>query len=224
MRRFLKRPSTRFLVSLGLASLMSSVLLAAFYLDIVPDRVGAIRLGRAALAETIAANASTFTSQSDTARIQAMLNFVVERNPDLLSAAVRKADGIVLAHAGNHLEAWESLPGSASNDSQVQVPIMAGQTEWGRLELRFKPLSAPGWRGTFEDPRIELTGFMVLFSFIVFYFYLGRVLRQLDPSRAVPARVRAAFDTMAEGLLVIDLKGYIVLANQAFALPRISRG
>jgi len=218
MRRFLKRPSTRVLVSLGLASLMSSVLLVAFYLDIVPDRVGAIRMGRAALAETIAANASTFTSQSDTARIQAMLNFVVERNPDLLSAAVRKADGTALAHAGDHLGAWAGLPGSASNDSQVQVPIMAGQTEWGRLELRFKPLSSPGWRGTFEDPRIELTGFMVLFSFIVFYFYLGRVLRQLDPSRAVPARVRAAFDTMAEGLLVIDLKGYIVLANQAFAL------
>ena len=218
MRRFLKRPSTRVLVSLGLASLMSSVLLVAFYLDIVPDRVGAIRLGRAALAETIAANASTFTSQSDTARIQAMLNFVVERNHDLLSAAVRKADGTVLAHAGNHLEEWESLPGAVSNDSQVQVPIMAGQQEWGRLELRFKPVTAPGWRGTLEDPRIELTGFMVLFSFIVFYFYLGRVLRQLDPSRAVPARVRAAFDTMAEGLLVIDLKGYIVLANQAFAL------
>src|SRR5262245_27785610 len=169
MRRFLKRPSTRVLVSLGLASLMSSVLLVAFYLNIVPDRVGAIRLGRAALAETIAANASAYTSHSDTARVQATLNFDVDRNPDLLSAAVRKADGTLLAHAGNHLEGWESLPGSVSNDSQVQVPIMAGQTEWGRLELRFKPLSAPGWRGTLEDPRIELTSFMVLCSFVVFY-------------------------------------------------------
>jgi PAS domain S-box-containing protein len=33
----------------------------------------------------------------------------------------------------------------------------------------------------------------------------------------VPARVRAALDTMAEGLLVIDMKGYVMLANQAFA-------
>ncbi len=73
MRRFLKRPSTRFLVSLGLASLISSVLLLAFYLNIVPDRIGAIRIGRAALAETIAASTSTFASQADFARIQATL-------------------------------------------------------------------------------------------------------------------------------------------------------
>ncbi|HTS52723.1 MAG TPA: ATP-binding protein [Burkholderiales bacterium] len=217
MRRFLKRPSTRFFVSLGLASLISSVLLLAFYLNIVPDRLGALRVGRAALAEAIAASTSTFASQADAARIQATLNFVVERNDDLLSAAVRKSDGAVVAQAGDHLKNWQDLPGSLSIDSQVQVPILAGQQEWGRLELRFKPLIAPGWRGIFQDPRIELTGFMVLCSFFAFYFYLGRVLRQLDPSRAVPARVRAAFDTMAEGLLIIDLKGYIVLANRAFA-------
>jgi PAS domain S-box-containing protein len=217
MRRLLKRPSTRFFVSLGLASLISSVLLLAFYLDIVPDRIGAIRLGRAALAEAIAASTSTFVSQSDAARIQATLNFVVERNGDLLSAAVRKSDGVVVAEAGDHSKNWQDLPGSISVESQVQVPILAGQQNWGRLELRFKPLTASGWRGILEDPRIGLTGFMVICSFFAFYFYLGRVLRQLDPSRAVPARVRAAFDTMAEGLLVIDLKGYIVLANQAFA-------
>jgi PAS domain-containing protein len=66
-------------------------------------------------------------------------------------------------------------------------------------------------------PRIKLVVFMMLCSFAAFYFYLGRALRQLDPSRAVPARVRAALDTLAEGLLIIDLKGYIMLANQAFA-------
>ena len=52
---------------------------------------------------------------------------------------------------------------------------------------------------------------------MIFYFYLGKVLSLLDPSKAVPARVRAALDTMAEGLLVLDKKQQIVLANQAFA-------
>src|SRR4249920_1731832 len=119
MRRFLKRPSTRFFVSLGLASLISSVLLLAFYLDIVPDQIGAVRVGRAALAEAIAASTSTFASQSDAARIQATLNFVVERNGDLLSAAVRKADGAVVAEAGNHSKNWQDLPGPISIESQV---------------------------------------------------------------------------------------------------------
>jgi len=43
------------------------------------------------------------------------------------------------------------------------------------------------------------------------------MLRHLDPSQAIPTRVRTALDTMVEGLLVIDAKENIVLANQAFA-------
>ncbi len=45
--------------------------------------------------------------------------------------------------------------------------------------------------------------------FIGFYLYLGKMLKQLDPSQAVPERVRSALDTMAEGLLVLDHKGQI---------------
>jgi PAS domain-containing protein len=59
--------------------------------------------------------------------------------------------------------------------------------------------------------------FVVGISLVGFYFYLGRVLRELDPARAIPGRVRDTLDTMAEGLLVVDREGHIVLANQAFA-------
>jgi PAS domain S-box-containing protein len=58
---------------------------------------------------------------------------------------------------------------------------------------------------------------MLLACFVTFYLYLGKVLRHLDPLQAVPGRVRAALDTLAEGLLVIDRKQNIVLANHAFA-------
>src|ERR1700674_3983927 len=125
MRRFIKRPSTRFFVSLGLVSLVSSVLLLAIYLEIVPDRIGAIRVGRAALSESIAASTSTFASQADIPRMQAVLNFLVERNPDLLSAAVRKSDGTLVVQAGEHANNWLDIPGAFSIDSQVQVPILA---------------------------------------------------------------------------------------------------
>lgn len=46
--------------------------------------------------------------------------------------------------------------------------------------------------------------------------YLRRVLQHLDPSKAIPERVRVAFDTLTEGLLVLDLDGQILLANAAF--------
>jgi diguanylate cyclase (GGDEF)-like protein/putative nucleotidyltransferase with HDIG domain/PAS domain S-box-containing protein len=39
----------------------------------------------------------------------------------------------------------------------------------------------------------------------------------MDPSKVVPDRVRAALDTFAEGLLVLDKEERIVLANKSFA-------
>jgi len=42
---------------------------------------------------------------------------------------------------------------------------------------------------------------------VLFWFYLGRTLKQLDPSSAVPGRVREALDGLAESLIVVDQKG-----------------
>src|SRR4051794_15428876 len=187
------------------------------FAGLIPDRLNALSLGRAALAEAIAVSTSNSVNQSDLVQAQSTLSFIVERNPDLVSAALRKADGEIVAVVGDHASQWRSLPGSYSTDSQVQVPILNGSERWGQLELRLKRLTAPGLIGVFKDPRVEMIAFVVSVSFIGFYLYLGRVLRELDPSRAIPGRVRTALDTMMEGLLVVDPKGYIVLANQAFA-------
>jgi len=118
---------------------------------------------------------------------------------------------------GEHTSEWIALPGSYSTDTQLQVPVLMGSERWGQLELRFKPLTETGWIGVLKDPRVKMIAFVVGACVFAFYFYLGRVLRELDPSRAIPGRVRAALDTMVEGLLVLDLNGHILLANQAFA-------
>jgi PAS domain S-box-containing protein len=104
-----------------------------------------------------------------------------------------------------------------ATDTQIQVPIWSGQRHWGQLELRFAPLAAPGWRGVLEIPGVKLALFLVVACLVVFDFYLRRVLRHLDPARAIPARVRAALDTLTEGLLVLDRGHHIVLANQAIS-------
>jgi len=45
---------------------------------------------------------------------------------------------------------------------------------------------------------------------------MRRVLEHLDPTKAIPDRVRKALDTLTEGVMVLDFKGRIVLANRAF--------
>jgi diguanylate cyclase (GGDEF)-like protein/PAS domain S-box-containing protein len=48
------------------------------------------------------------------------------------------------------------------------------------------------------------------------YAYLRRAMQYLNPSASVPDRVRKAFDSLAEGLLIVDQQARIVLANRAF--------
>jgi diguanylate cyclase (GGDEF)-like protein len=57
---------------------------------------------------------------------------------------------------------------------------------------------------------------MVGLGFVAFQLYLRRAMRYLDPSAAVPERVRTAFDTLTEALLVLDTHGRVMLANRAF--------
>ena len=211
------RLSTRFLITVGLVSMLLSACLMAMFLDLIPDSVTLKRQGRTALAEAVAANGSAFITMGDLLRMETTLSLVVTRNPELLSAGVRAADGNLVVQVGEHAAHWTPSAGGLSTESQVIVPIYAGDTLWGSVELRFSPLSEPGWRGWLGDSRLRLIGFLCLVAIPLFYFYMGRTLKQLDPSQAVPTRVRTALDTLLEGLLVLDLEGRIVLANQAFA-------
>ncbi len=195
---------------------MVSLLLIAALVGLIPDRIGAIREGRTALAEAVSKNSTWLVTRTDLRRLQAELQLVVDRNEDLLSAAVRQASGRAVVVVEDHEEHWKEIPDDPFTVSQIQVPIWAGKHKWGQVELRFRPLTASGWFGYLTRPEVPLIGFIALGSFIVFYFYLGIVLKHLDPSQAIPGRVRSALDTIAEGLLVLDRRQQVVLANQAF--------
>ena len=204
-------------IAIGQVGLLVSLLLTASFLGLLPDRNTAVRQGRAALAEAIAANSAVLVTQEDLSRLDGILSMVVKRNEDLLSAAMRTDAGHRLITIGDHEEYWRDDESEVSTNTQVTVSIWAGDTKWGRLELRFIPVVREGWMGYVTDPETQLVTFMALMCFVGFYFYLGKMLKHLDPSQAIPERVRSALDTMAEGLLVLDNKEQIVLANRAFA-------
>ena len=213
MRRFF---STRTYIALGLASIVSSTLLAASFFGLVPDRVAAQREGRLALAESAAAGSTALLSSNDPTRVEALLRFIVKRNDQLLSVALRAQDGKVPLSIGPHLNRWIPMDSSGSSSSQIAVPVFAGSQPWGQLEFRFKPLTGSGIFGFLEIPVLQLIAFCSTLCLLGFLVYLNRVLRHLDPSQAIPARVRSALDSLTEGLLVVDQKRNIVLANEAF--------
>jgi PAS domain S-box-containing protein len=208
--------NTKTLLATGLVSLVVSVLLLGMWVGVVPDRKPVLSAHRASVSELIAASMMSSLATGDLRSLKEMLEFAVERNPDMQSAALRKADGKPLASVGDHDRLWETGSDDKSTDTQVVVPLWSAGKRWGQLELRFQPLEPPGLAGVLADDRLRLIAFVALSCFTSFMFYLSRMLKHLDPSRAVPDRVRSALDTLAEGLLLIDPKGQIVLANASF--------
>jgi len=202
-------------IALGLSFILMTLLLGALSIGLIPDRHLAVREGRAQLAEAVAITGSVMVTQGNLRTLEATLGLVVERNDDLLSAGLRRSDGGILVSIGEHNTLWDPGGGEYSTLSQLKVPVWSRGQPWGQVELRFRPLTPPGILGWFADPGLRMIGLLCLVAFAVFYLYLRKMLEQLDPSQAVPPHVRAALDTLAEGLLVIDMKERIVLANKA---------
>lgn len=213
----LRNLTTRSYVSIGLSFILVTILLVAMLFGLVPDRAGAIRASRATIAETIAAYGSASITDADTDRLRTTLRLAVDRNDDLLSAAVRRSDGTLAVSVGDHERQWQGNEGDVSTSANVNVPIWSDGALWGRIELRFVPLFAGGAFGVLGDQRLHLMLFILIAAFFAFRTYLGRVLKHLDPAQAVPPHVRSALDTLAEGLLVVDKREFVVLANEAFA-------
>lgn len=204
-------------ISLGLVCMLLSVLSTAMMLGMVPERESAIREGRANLCETIALTSSEYISYGETRRLDQLLEAVVERNDDVVSAGVRRVRGGLVSVFGNHEEVWPDDDTQRSTNTYVRVPIRSGQQRWGEVELCFRSLRDDTWMGTLKDPWMLMTGFICLASFVLFQLYLKKMLAHLDPSKTVPKRVRTALDSLAEGLLVLDRQGRVVLANHSFS-------
>ena len=95
----------------------------------------------------------------------------------------------------------------------MQLPVLSNGKRWGTLRICF--VTASG--GRLNDPTFRLILFVGAGAFGCYWLYLKRVLRHMDPSSVIPGRVRAILDSLAEGVVVLDRNGRIVMANEAFA-------
>ncbi|MCP4335220.1 MAG: hypothetical protein GY785_21420, partial [Gammaproteobacteria bacterium] len=162
-------------IAMGQVGLLISLLLAASFFGLIPDQAKTAREGRSAMAEAIAANSSLLVTQDDVKRLEGVLELIVKRNEDLLSAALRTNAGYLVTAVGPHKDLWKESDSKFSTDSHIHVPIWAGQTRWGQIELRFSELKAAGWRGLVNDPLMQILTFISLTAFVGFYFYLGKM-------------------------------------------------
>lgn len=200
-------------ISLGLVLLTTSLILFADLLGLVQDRPQAALEARKQFAESLAVQVSILAQKPDIPTVQHTLTAVVARNEDVLSAALRVVDDSILAQAGDHQSPWRQQQ-AQSTPTAVQIPIFRGQQRWATLEMHFTSLASGG---VWQEPFFQLLGFVSAGGFVVYLLFMKRTLHYLDPSAVIPERVKAALDALVEGVVLVDEKDRIVLANRAFA-------
>jgi PAS domain S-box-containing protein len=201
-----------------MASAVVVFLSIANTLGILPDAERATLDGRARLCESLALSGSAFIAKRDLASLETLLHAVVERTPGLVSVGVRTANQDLVIAAGPHAELWSPPSKERSTSEYMQVPIYRQEDEkWGCIEFHFASLQSTNLGSWFASPQIRFLAFMSATSFLAFATILRSVLKYLDPSKTVPKRVQEALDNLAEGLIILDTKGQILLANTAFA-------
>lgn len=204
-------------VSFGLLALfVSLVLVADLGLGMIPQRADTQLEVRRRVAENIAAQAVVVLESGDTQLIGKSLQQALARNSELLSVALRQNGGGVIAQRGDHQRHWEMREAARSRWNHLQVPLFSTGKPWGQLELAFVPAEPRGLSGWLREPAVLFYLLLIVGGALVSYMYLRRVMQYLDPSAAVPERVRAAFDTLADGVLVLDGQGRIMLSNRTF--------
>ncbi|MCW5623236.1 MAG: diguanylate cyclase [Burkholderiales bacterium] len=208
-------PATR--LAIGLVSLMISlILLADLFVGILPDRVQEAKRHRTQVAESIATQITGVLRTGDPDRLRTVLAAAVQREAGLLAAAIWTEQDDIAVTIGDYAERWRLGPRDRSSLENIRLPIQLDHRPWGEVRLVFAPALPTSLLGWVIDPVVLGFALLAALGFLVFQLYLRRGLRYLDPSAAVPERVRTAFDTLTEGVLVLDPSGRVMLANKAF--------
>ncbi len=216
MRRW-PRPSPITRISIGLVLLTVSILLIGdIFFRLGDQSAQAILDARKQLCESLAVQFSVLIAEQDTEAMETTLNAVVRRNKDVLSAGLRTSDGALLLEVGVHDRYWKKLPFDKSTPTHAQVPIYSGTEPWGVIEVRFEKISRGGLGRVLKDPFVRLIFFVALSGFVGYLLFMKRTLRHLDPSAVIPDRVKTALDVLSEGVVLVNEKSEVVLANTAF--------
>ncbi len=75
---------------------------------------------------------------------------------------------------------------------------------------------ANGLAHLWEAPAVQRIALIIPLAFLGYFLLIKKMLCDLDPSAVVPERVKAALDSLVEGVVLINRHERIVLSNKAF--------
>lgn len=215
-------------IGLNVMFLVLGVLLSAQMFGLFPDGNKEKLASRVTMSESVAVQCSivanrdfgrgsrSFRENKKFKEIQYVLQALVERNEDVLSAGLRLDSGLKIG-VGRHVELWNIKDGSRDTD-HISVPIVRDKKKWGTVEICFTPLRREtAFLGFSASPLwLAIVAITAATGFGSILYYSRVFNEKQDSNGKVPSRVRSALDTLSDGLLVLDEQEQIVFANRAF--------
>ena len=210
-------PGTVSRISIGLISLLLLLaILLEFFLGAFSQQTEDTKNIRLRLTENIALQITMAIQTTDLQAVNRIADQLILDEKELLSIGLRNFDGELLVDRSMHTSKWNLPEDASSSLTQVRIPIYTNEAIWGHIELVFAPNRPNQFSDWLQDPLILSILLFVLIGTVIIYLYLRRTLQHLDPSIVVPQRVRAAFDTLFEGVVLLDTQQRIVLVNNSF--------
>ena len=208
-------PITRMSISLVLLTI--SIMLSANWMGLTPDRNSAYLNARKIIAETVAVQVSKLAETGNMEIIHAVMNSIQNRNEEITALSLQLVDNSTPINVGDAQNMWDKSQSDVSTPVRLLVPIFSGDKQWGRIGIQFTPLGDEDFFGISINLFLLLLIFVGVSGFGMYYLFLKRALHYLDPASVIPERVKAAMDVLSEGVLILDKKGRIVLANRSFS-------
>jgi len=163
----------KYRVTFGLVGLLITIISFAGAMGLAPNERAAMIHGRGDLSSSLAIQTSVLLNRRDYKSIERTLEGVVQRNDQMLSAALRTNKGKLEAIAGDHEALWDTNEDNRSLETHVAVPLNVGKKKWGHLEVLFQPVYADRATAAWISPSFLYLTFVSLLSLVAFAYYLG---------------------------------------------------
>ena len=194
-----------------------SIILMGDLFGLIPKKDELVLDSRKKVCEILSVQLSIAKSQSNNTLIETSLENFVTRNEDVIAASMSTVNGKVVSEYGVFEKIGTDTKKDVSSNDLITVPIYAGDKRWGYVNVEFVSIYPNGIVPLMKESLVGVLLFVAFFGFIGYVFILRRALHVLDPKAVVPDRVRKAFNTLSEGVLILDNKEHIMMANESFA-------
>jgi diguanylate cyclase (GGDEF)-like protein/PAS domain S-box-containing protein len=201
-------------LALFVALIVSGNLWLGVILKILPSAHDPVSEARTRSGYTLSEQIAELIERNELKKIEEVLGEFLKTNQDLTSIGVTYPNlQQYRLMVGPHQKDW--VVGSMAAN-QMSFPLDYKTRPLGFLEFCYKPVGKLTLLQRLFIYPTAYIAFATSLTCLLVWLTLNQKFRYLDPVKVVAGQVRTAFDSLTEGLVVIDRKKNIVHANQAF--------